>query len=97
MKRQKDYLPLKLPNLFTNGSKTERVASFSFLNVIFDENILRILIYNLMRTKSLKIFEFFIYQSIYSAKTNSRAYILLLLTPTRAIEILYGEVQKKTI
>ena len=50
-----------------------------------------------MRTKSLKIFEFFIYQSIYSAKTNSRAYILLLLTPTRTIEILYGEVPKKKL
>ena len=37
--REKDNIPLKLPNLFINDKEIERVTSIKFLGVLFDEHL----------------------------------------------------------
>ena len=79
-KGEKDILPLKLSNLFINASKTEREVSLKFLGIIFDLKIFRDSQMQLIENKVSKILGFLIRQNMYSAKIDSRTFILLLFT-----------------
>lgn len=76
----KDILPLKLSNPFINASKTEREVSLKFLGIIFDLKIFRDSQMQLIENKVSKILGFLIRQNMYSAKIDSRTFILLLFT-----------------